>query len=272
MMKFWNFKRFMEAKYLFLFTKVFNVSLPFLEAIVFVKILSLDFVSDLRTNTANETEKKSLCCITTGNYWRNTWKRSQLSPHYCKVCPSLFHERCISLYKNQRDEVLFCSCDCNGEWHTLQSQRKKLKKRQSQILLKVTCGFRFAVGSQTREDITMESGNFPFGIPILQQIHLSVMLLQAIIDTNTKETGKIQIRIWSLNLPHFWSPDKGTTITSTVHRWSGGSAMPSSSFFSFPLIFFQSKLGWKIRLLLWKQCMSSDFLTNFLPWFMDLLW
>lgn len=62
----------MEAKYLFLFTKVFNVSLPFLEAIVFVKILSLDFVSDLQTNTANETEKKSLCCITTGNYWRNT--------------------------------------------------------------------------------------------------------------------------------------------------------------------------------------------------------
>lgn len=46
-----------------------------------------------------------------------------------------------------------------------------------------------------REDITMESGNFPFGIPILQQIHLSVMLLQAIIDTNTKETAKIQMRI-----------------------------------------------------------------------------
>lgn len=106
-----------------------------------------------------------------------------------------------------------CSCDCNGEWHTLQSQKKKLKKRLSQILLKVKCGFRFAIGSQTQEDITMESGNFPFGISILQQIHLSVMQLQANIDTNTKETGKIQIHVWSLHLPHFWSPDRGTTIT-----------------------------------------------------------
>lgn len=111
-------------------------------------------------------------------------------------------------------------------------------------------------------------GIFHLGSLFYSRFILSVMQLQANIDMNTKETGKIQIHVWSLHLPHFWCPDRGTTITSAVHRWSGASAMSSSSFFPLSLMFIQSKPDWKIWLLLWKQCMSSYFLTNFFPWFM----
>lgn len=129
------------------------------------------------------------------------------------------------------------SCGCKGEWNTLQRQEKKKKKtRPSQILLKFRYGFRFAAGSQSQKNISMEFGNFPFGIYILQQIPFSVKQLQENLDLNIKGMGKIQIQIWSLHLPHFWS-NRGTTLTSAVHQmiWSQCYAFFLS--FSFPPYF-----------------------------------
>lgn len=155
-----------------------------------------------------------------------------------------------------------CSCGCNGEWHTLQRQKKnKREGKTSQILLKVRCGFRFADGSQTRKDISRDLGNFSFGIYISQLMPFSVKQLQENLDLNTKEMGKIQF--WSLHLPYFWSLYRGTTLTSGVHQMIWRQCYVFFLSFSFP------KTGLKeIWRLLWKQSIPSDFLTNFLPWFM----
>lgn len=76
------------------------------------------------------------------------------------------------------------SCGCSREWHTL---RGHTRKRSTQILLKVRCGFRFAAGSQTQELRSRDCGILPLRINILQQISFSIKWLQENFDLNTKE-------------------------------------------------------------------------------------
>lgn len=192
---------------------------------------------------------------------RNIWKRSNLPLVITKYVQHGSMKDASHCKRNHQMKYSGCSCGCNGEWHTLQRQKKKREEKTSQILLKVRCGFRFAAGSQTRKDISRDLGNFPFGFYISQQIPFSVKQLQENLDLNTKEMGKNQF--WSLHLPYFWSPDKGTTLTSAVHQMIWRQCYAFFLSFSFP------KTGLKeIWCLLWKQSIPSDFLTNFLPWFM----